>query len=47
MYRKQEKSPISPDNFEFPFEVKLLEDNRWVVLAKTLLAKHCLTILAT
>jgi transposase, IS5 family len=33
MYRKQGQTPISPENFEFPFEGKLSEDNRWVVLA--------------
>jgi hypothetical protein len=33
MYRKQDQSPISADNFELPFEGKLSSDNRWVVLA--------------
>lgn len=33
MYRKQDESPILPDNFELPFEGKLSLDNRWVVLA--------------
>lgn len=33
MYRKQGLSPISLDNFKLPFEGKLSEDNRWVVLA--------------
>lgn len=34
MYRKQEQPPIPPENFELPFEGKLSEDNRWVIMAK-------------
>ena len=34
MYRKQEQPPIPPENFELPFEGKLSEDNRWVMMAK-------------
>jgi hypothetical protein len=33
MYRKQGQNPISPENFELPFEGKLSEDNRWVIMA--------------
>lgn len=33
MYRKQGQSTISPENFEFSFEGKLKEDNRWVIMA--------------
>ncbi len=33
MYRKQEQASIPPENFQLPFEGKLLEDNRWVVMA--------------
>ena len=33
MYRKEEKSQISPENFELPFQGKLSEDNRWVIMA--------------
>lgn len=33
MYRKQKQPPIPPENFELPFEGKLSEDNRWVMMA--------------
>ena len=33
MYRKEEQSQISAENFELPFQGKLLEENRWVVMA--------------
>ncbi len=33
MYRKQEQPPILPENFQLPFEGKLREDNRWVIMA--------------
>lgn len=33
MYRFEEQAQISPENFEFPFNGKLLEDNRWVIMA--------------
>jgi len=33
MYQKQEQSPILPENFQLPFEGKLSEDNRWVIMA--------------
>jgi transposase, IS5 family len=33
MYRKQEQTTIPPENFELPFEGKLSEDNRWVIMA--------------
>jgi transposase, IS5 family len=34
MYRKQGQLPISAENFELPFEGKLSEDNRWVIMAE-------------
>ncbi len=34
MYRQVKPSPISPEKFELPFEGKLSEDNRWVMMAK-------------
>ncbi len=34
MYRKQGQPPISPEDFELPFEGKLSEDNRWVIMAE-------------
>ena len=34
MYRKQEQPPNTPENFELPFEGKLSESNRWVIMAK-------------
>jgi transposase, IS5 family len=33
MYRKAESSPTPPENFELPFEGKLSQDNRWVIMA--------------
>ena len=33
MYRKEESTPIPPENFELPFEGKLSSDNRWVIMA--------------
>ena len=33
MYRKQEQTTIPPENFKLPFEGKLSEDNRWVIMA--------------
>jgi hypothetical protein len=33
MYRKAASSPTSPENFELPFEGKLSQDNRWVIMA--------------
>ncbi|KST67518.1 transposase [Mastigocoleus testarum BC008] len=33
MYRKEEQSQISSENFELPFEGKLSKDNRWVIMA--------------
>ncbi len=33
MYRKQEEPAIPPENFELPFEGKLSEENRWVIMA--------------
>lgn len=33
MYRKEELTPIPPRSFELPFEGKLSEDNRWVIMA--------------
>jgi transposase, IS5 family len=32
MYRKEELTPISTENFFFPLEGKLSEDNRWVIM---------------
>jgi hypothetical protein len=34
MYRKASSSPTPPDSFELPFEGKLSQDNRWVIMAK-------------
>lgn len=34
MYRKVDPSPNPPSNFDLPFEGKLSEDNRWVIMAK-------------
>ena len=34
MYRKSEKSSITPENFELPFSEKLSPDNRWVIMAE-------------
>ena len=33
MYRKADSSPTPPENFELPFEGKLSQDNRWVIMA--------------
>ena len=33
MYRKASSSPTPPENFELPFEGKLSQGNRWVVMA--------------
>ncbi|MEM6752085.1 MAG: IS5 family transposase [Cyanobacteria bacterium P01_C01_bin.38] len=33
MYRFEEQSQVSSENFELPFEGKLSEDNRWVIMA--------------
>ena len=33
MYRKVESLPTQPENFELPFEGKLSQDNRWVIMA--------------
>lgn len=33
MYRKQGQTSIPAENFELPFEGKLSEDNRWVIMA--------------
>jgi len=34
MYRKVDPTPNPPSNFDLPFEGKLSEDNRWVIMAK-------------
>jgi hypothetical protein len=34
MYRKTQQEPTSSEAFELPFEGKLSEDNRWVIMAK-------------
>ena len=34
MYRKEEQPNRSPEEFKLPFEGKLAEDNRWVIMAK-------------
>ena len=34
VYRKQEPSPNTPENFELPFEGKLSENNRWVIMTQ-------------
>jgi hypothetical protein len=33
MYRKASSIPTPPENFELPFEGKLSQDNRWVIMA--------------
>ncbi len=33
MYRKAFSSPTLAENFELPFEGKLSQDNRWVIMA--------------
>lgn len=34
MYRKVEDTPRQAEDFELPFEGKLSQDNRWVIMAK-------------
>jgi hypothetical protein len=34
MYRQNQQEPPPTKNFELPFEGKLSEDNRWVIMAK-------------
>jgi transposase, IS5 family len=34
MYRKQGHHSIPPEDFKLPFEGKLSEDNRWVIMAE-------------
>lgn len=34
MYRKEEKPCTAPEEFKLPFEGKLAEDNRWVIMAQ-------------
>jgi hypothetical protein len=34
MYRKVDSPPTPPEKFELPFEGKLSQDNRWVMMAK-------------
>ncbi len=34
MYRKADQSELTPENFEWPVSVKLLPDNRWVIMAE-------------
>ena len=33
MYRKVDSAPTPPEKFELPFEGKLSQDNRWVIMA--------------
>ncbi len=33
MYRKASSSPTPPENFELPFDGKLSQDNRWIIMA--------------
>jgi hypothetical protein len=33
MYRKVDSPPTPPEKFELPFEGKLSQDNRWVIMA--------------
>lgn len=33
MYRKVDSTPTPAENFELPFEGKLSQDNRWVIMA--------------
>ncbi len=33
MYRKVDSPPTRPEKFELPFEGKLSQDNRWVMMA--------------
>ena len=34
MYRKVDPTPQPPSNFDLPFQGKLSENNRWVIMAK-------------
>ncbi|MDJ0692666.1 MAG: IS5 family transposase [Xenococcaceae cyanobacterium MO_188.B32] len=34
MYRKADQSELTPENFEWPVAIKLLPDNRWVIMAE-------------
>lgn len=34
MYRKEEKAQILAENFELPFDGKLSEENRWVIMSR-------------
>ena len=34
MYRKEEQPNTSTEEFKLPFEGKLTEDNRWVIMAQ-------------
>lgn len=34
MYRKAERSELTPEKFELPVAVQLSPDNRWVIMAK-------------
>ncbi|HEY9298651.1 MAG TPA: IS5 family transposase [Phormidium sp.] len=34
MYRKEEQPSTAPEEFKLPFEGKLAEDNRWVIMAQ-------------
>ena len=34
MYRKSDQPELTPENFELPVAVKLLPDNRWVIMAE-------------
>ena len=34
MYKKTEQLESESENFELPFEGKLAENNRWVIMAK-------------
>ncbi|NEP31747.1 hypothetical protein [Moorena sp. SIO3B2] len=33
MYQKVESAPSQPEDFELPFEGKLSQNNRWVIMA--------------
>ena len=34
MYRKSDQPELTPSKFELPVAVKLLPDNRWVIMAE-------------
>jgi hypothetical protein len=36
MYRKEEQPSTAPEEFKLPFEGKLAEDNRWVIMAQVI-----------